>query len=142
MLLLEARSRCSANQINIVSKDSGSSCKHIATNNSRKKVRQYKLDGEIIINEKTCDYLVLNDEDKKAFFIELKGCNITEAFPQFEGAVSKLKNELSGYSYNFRIIATRVGPHTLSDSNCLRFKRKYGANRLVIKVKEYNEKID
>ncbi len=140
MLLESNKSLCEIRAKIIVSKDRGTSRKHILNNNNRKKVRQYQLDGNIIKNEKSCDFLVLNDDDKKAFFIELKGCNINEAIPQFEGAVKKLEAELNGYIYSFRVISSKNNTHNLNNSRFLKFKRKY--NDILTRTNEFSEKID
>lgn len=82
----------------------------------------------------------MNDDTKKAFFIELKGRNITEAIPQFEGAVAKLKSEISDYSLFFRIIASKSKTHEIRDSKVLKFKKKY--KELIIKNIELVESIE
>ena len=89
MLLDPQKSKCKKNDKIIVSKDLNTDRKHVAENLKQNNVRQYQLDGVIIKNQKTCDYLVLNDDSKKAFFIELKGRNVSEAISQFEGAILK-----------------------------------------------------
>ena len=100
---------------------------------------------KIIINNlgplKSCDYLVLNDGSKKAFFIELKGSNVSEAIPQFEGAIKKLSSELLNYSFKFRIISSKCKTHEIMDSKITTFKKKYGSEALIIKTQEYKENI-
>ena len=98
---------------------------------------------KIIINNlgppKSCDYLVLNDGSKKAFFIELKGSNVSEAIPQFEGAIKKLSSELLNYSFKFRIISSKCKTHEIMDSKITTFKKKYGSGALIIKTQECKE---
>lgn len=140
MLLKPNQSICGKNDKRIVSKDIKTKTRHISINEKLYNVRQYQLDGVIIKNEKTCDYLILNDDTKKAFFIELKGRNITEAIPQFEGAIAKLKSEIYDYSLFFRIIASKSKTHEIRDSKVLKFKKKY--KELVIKNIELIESIE
>lgn len=140
MLLEPNKSSCEIKAKIVVSKDRGTSRKHIATNSTRKKVRHYQLDGNIIKNEKSCDFLVINDDDKKAFFIELKGCNVDEAIPQFEGAVKKLEVELNNYNFSFRIISSKNNTHKINDSKFLKFKKRY--RDILIRTNEFSEKID
>lgn len=100
---------------------------------------------KIIINNlgplKSCDYLVLNNGSKKAFFIELKSLNVSEAIPQFEGTIKKLSSELLNYSFKFRIISSKCKTHEIMDSKITTFKKKYGSGALIIKTQEYKENI-
>ena len=142
MLLNPNESLCENRAKIIVSKDKYTNRKHISNNLKGNNVRQYQLDGIIIKNEKSCDYLVLNDDSKKAFFIELKGSNVSEAIPQFEGAIKKLSSELLNYSFKFRIISSKCKTHEIMDSKITTFKKKYGSGALIIKTQEYKENIE
>lgn len=80
MLLTPERTLCEKNQSVIVSKDKGSQVQHRAINPERiYEMRHYKLDGDLVKQEKCCDFLLVNDTKRKAYFIELKGGNIDEA---------------------------------------------------------------
>lgn len=82
MLLTEERSLCEKNQSIVVSRDRGTAREHRAVNPDRRySLRHYKMDGDLIKQEKCCDYLLVNDSSKKAYFIELKGRNIDDAVP-------------------------------------------------------------
>ena len=68
MLLTAEKSECEKNQKIIVSRDKGSSCQHRAINDKGESdVRQYQLDGKLVVDETCCDYLVLNDSAKSAY---------------------------------------------------------------------------
>ena len=70
MQLTTEKSLCEEKQKLIVSKDKGTSREHRAKNESgRYNVRHYKLDGDIVKQQKCCDYLLLNDTRKNAYFI-------------------------------------------------------------------------
>ena len=140
MLLDPQKSKCKKNDKIIVSKDLNTDRKHVAENLKQNNVRQYQLDGVIIKNQKTCDYLVLNDDSKKAFFIELKGRNVSEAISQFEGAILKTKSELLEYSRKFRIISSKSNTHEIRDSKIIKFQKTY--KDLKIKTKELRESIE
>lgn len=142
MLLIPNESLCENKAKIIVSKDKYTNRRHISNNLKENNVRQYQLDGVVIKNEKSCDYLVLNDDNKKAFFIELKGSNVSEAIPQFEGAIKKLSSELLNYSFKFRIISSKSKSHEIRDSKIISFKKKYGNGALIIKTQEYKENIE
>lgn len=140
MLLDPQKSKCKKNDKIIVSKDLNTDRKHVAENLKQNNVRQYQLDGVIIKNQKTCDYLVLNDDSKKAFFIELKGRNVSEAISQFEGAILKTKSELLEYSLKVRIISSKSNTHEIRDSKIIKFQKTY--KDLKIKTKELRESIE
>ena len=101
---------------------------------------------KIIINNlgplKSCDYLVLNDGSKKAFFIKLKSLNVSEAILQFERTIKKLSSELLNYSFKFRIISSKCKTHEIVGSKITTFKKKYGSGALIIKTQEYKENIE
>lgn len=126
MLLLEEKSQCEKQQKIIVSKDNRTPREHRALNPERYFVRQYKLDGNLIKNQKCCDFLVLNDSLKNAYFIELKGCNIDEAIPQLQGGLEKCRTELREYTIYFRIVVSKVCTHNLQKNTFRKFKDKYG----------------
>ena len=79
--------------------------RHIAKNNDNCLARQLRIDGYVITeNIKKCDYLVLNDDKCAAYFIELKGSDITGAIEQIEQTVKKLEKDLRGYDKKLRIV--------------------------------------
>lgn len=126
MLLTEDKSQCEIQQKIIVSKDSHTPREHRASNPKRYFVRQYKLDGDLVKNEKCCDFLLINDSLKDAFFIELKGCNMDEAIPQLQKGLQKCQAELCGYTFYFRIVVSRVCTHNLQKNAFRKFKAMYG----------------
>lgn len=100
--------------------------KHILLNSSGHTVYQYHLDGGIIKhspnNISKCDYIIEVDSPKEghAFFIELKGKEITRALDQLSGTIKLFLNpeicpefqesyqgSLDGYCVHLRVIATK-----------------------------------
>lgn len=61
--LVPDKSRCKETQKIIVSQDNKSSRKHIAHNDGGFRVRHYRLDGDLVKQEKCCDFLLLNDSN-------------------------------------------------------------------------------
>ena len=103
MQLTTEKSLCEEKQKLIVSKDKGTSREHRAKNESgRYNVRHYKLDGDIVKQQKCCDYLLLNDTRKNAYFIELKGRNIDEAAAQLTNGAKLFRSELKDYEFFYR----------------------------------------
>lgn len=86
----------------IVSQDRKSDCQHraqnvVKENNLRSVVRQYKVDGNIITVGNKCDYLVLNDDLKTAYLIELKGSEIPRAIKQLDDTFSAIYGKMHTY---------------------------------------------
>ena len=127
MLLTKEKSHCEENQKIIVSKDLGTTREHRAINPGQQYcVRQYKLDGELIKQQKCCDFLLINDSLKKAYFIELKGGNIDEAIPQLENGERLCTAELQGYTFFYRIVPSKVRTHAVTSNKFKKFKDKCG----------------
>ena len=61
MPLPNFKSLCGKKQKRIVSRDAGNPQQHIAVNESGCIVSQYKIDGDVIRDDKRCDYLVWNE---------------------------------------------------------------------------------
>ena len=110
----------------IVSKENQSV--HSAHNVKRKQVRQFHLDGEIVPkgNQSVCDYILLDDTEKKAYLIELKGRNTEGAIPQIERSEQLVKASLPGYALFYRIVFSGSGTHSVAKSNLLAWKAKHG----------------
>ncbi len=89
----------------IVSKDKGSSCKHIAINDTPSLVAHYHIDGEVITVGPRCDFLLMNADTRLAYLIELKGRHVNNAIDQLVATEKALKSQLAGYSIRYRIVA-------------------------------------
>ena len=110
-------SRCDKYQKIVVSSDSKSRCQHILNNpDGKNSLRQYKLDEDIFPQRTCCDFLVLNDTLRNAYFIELKGRDFTHGIEQLRSAENLLHSELSDYKKLFRLIHTRNLVHRLRTS--------------------------
>ena len=88
-MLEKYRSLCQERQKIIVSKDSGvgNPSQHRALNEGQDRVR-----------------LVLNDDKKRAYFIELKGRHIERAKAQIENAERLLAGDVEDYARFYRIV--------------------------------------
>lgn len=114
-------------------------CRHIGNNTKRQYVRHFKVDGEIFTGtvETRCDYLLLNDDTKTAYYIELKGSDLSKAIQQIENTIKLLSPSLPGYAVLRRIVY-HTGSHNVHASEVLRWKARYKA---VVKEREYSENI-
>ena len=98
-------------------------CTHVGKNKNRHMIRQFKVDGEVVAAgdmSPRCDYLLLNDDAKTSYYIELKG-----SIPEY--AV-------------LRRIVFRTGTHGIQTRPVLSWKRKHG-NTVVIKERLLEETI-
>jgi len=119
------QSLCDKRQKRIVSKEKRSS--HTAVNKNGQLVRQYLIDGDVIKDKHVikCDYLVLNDEKKTAYFIELKGSKVVHAIEQIEETAKRLRPCLPGYQFYYRIVISGSCTHNVNGAAYLRWKNKY-----------------
>ena len=65
----------------------GKSLYHVGKNKNRHMIRQFKVDGEVVAAgdmSPRCDYLLLNDDAKTSYYIELKGSDLVKAIEQIE----------------------------------------------------------
>ena len=139
MILTKEKSLCKEKQKEIVSKEHGR--EHHALNKKHAySVRQYRLDGGLFRQEKCCDYLVLNDSKKNAYFLELKGRNVSDAVEQLEAGRKKVIEELSGYELYYRIIGSKMRTHELDTPKMRKLKEKY-KGKLVYKSVKYEEEL-
>ena len=131
--------RRSGTYAEFVSSENG--CKHIGRNVSGHEIRQFKIDGEVIAkNADTarCDYLLLNDEAKRAYYIELKGSDLEKAIQQIEATVQMFQTSLPGYTTYKRIIYFS-GTTDIKGSAVQRWKAKHPT--AIIRRRLYSEAI-
>lgn len=142
MLLTPENSLCEKNQAIVVSRDRGAQREHRANNPQRKfDLRHYKLDGVLIKQTTCCDYLLVNDSRKKAYFIELKGGNIDDAVDQLEAGEQMCIAELGGYSLFYRIVCSKAKTHKIRNIKFRKFREKCGT-RLIMKENCLSETLD
>lgn len=123
------QSLCDKRQKRIVSKEKRSS--HIAVNKNGQLVRQYLIDGDVIKDKHVikCDYLVLNDEKKTAYFIELKGSKVLHAIEQIEETAKRLRPCLQGYQFYYRIVLSGSCTHGVNYDVFWKWQYKCGRAR-------------
>ena len=98
-------------------------------NQSANHLAKYKVDNGLISdNDPKCDFLLLNCEQKKAFFIELKGSNIVRAIEQITRSIDFLQGNLSGFAVFARIVLIRDNTTKLNITNkLLKLEQKVNA---------------
>ena len=110
----------------ITSSDKGESRKHQAENINRNLVSRYIIDGNVIKKGNKCDFLVMNEVKRTAYFIELKGSDLSHAVKQLETTEMVLGNLLGGYSLQYRAICSKVRTQELDTPIVRKFKRSKG----------------
>lgn len=108
----------------VIARDKGEKSKYIGNNDSEKLVAKYKVDGGLINNGEKCDYLVLDKNERIAYFIELKGSDLIKAIKQIESTIPKIKGDIPEYKINARIVLTKQRTPDLIDSKMRNFDGK------------------
>ncbi len=136
-------SECEKNQRIVVCQDTGT-CKYTANNKKSKLIAKYTIDNNVIKDGKRCDFLVLNNTDKDAFFIEVKGSDIEYAIKQIEATEKELQLSTLGYNAFYRIVY-KTGTHDVNSSKVMNWKKncgvKNGRKRAIVKRLKYDEDI-
>lgn len=129
---------CELNQKIIVSQDPGERRKHIADNTELHTVSHYRIDGVVINSGERCDYLLLDEDRKTAYLIELKGSDVIKGINQLETTSRVLYAYLASYLIKYRLVVSRVNTHDLHQMGYMKFKRKFG-DAFICKEKELRE---
>lgn len=119
-------------------------CTHMGKNPQKHHIRHFRIDGDVYPKGSStprCDFLLLNDEKvpPSAYFIELKGSDISMAIDQLEYTIQEITPHLPGYSV-YRRIVYHTGSHKIRDSKVIRWQKKYGKTA-VIKERKYEENL-
>lgn len=122
--------------------------RHVGENPDKLFCRLYKVDGYILASQtgKRCDYLLVNDEGKDAYFVELKGVHIDDAIEQIDATIEALENSLVGYFFFRRIICSKAGTHKLKSSRVQFWRKKHnqkhhGQQAVIIKENQHSDKM-
>lgn len=100
--------------------------KYLAHNKAKSEVCLIRVDDCLIKEGVKCDFLLLNCDQKKSYFIELKGKDILHAIEQIDRTISLLYEKIDSYSYsvNARIVLTKVYPPDLRSNEYKKLERK------------------
>lgn len=140
MLLDPKKSICLPNQTIIVSKDRKEPRQHRALNpNGSFSVRHYRLDGDLVVRQECCDFLLLNDTKLKAYYIELKGRHVDKAVSQLLSAEKICHSELSGYTSYYRIVASKSPTQKTFPKSYRDLLSRVGRERLICRTNSLEE---
>lgn len=109
-------SLCGKNAAQIVSRDKGNPQYHKGNNADKAYVTHYQIDGVVIKEGGRCDYLLINEDARVAYLIELKGSDLVKAAEQIERTERVLKKELSKYQLQYRIVANKCKTQAVASS--------------------------
>ena len=138
MELRQGDSECRMNQKVIVSEENGRA--HIATNpDGQYNVRHYRLDGKLVKHETCCDYLLLNDSLQNAYYIELKGHDISRAVEQVLAGERLCRALLKNYVSYYRIVASKSPTLDNMPKKYRNLLDKVGTKRLICKTRRLEE---
>lgn len=122
------KSLCNSNASQIVSRDKGSPRYHKGVNKESSAVTHYKIDGIVIQTGIRCDFLLINEDKKIAYLIELKGSDLVKAAQQLETTARVLQRELSTYSLQYRIIANKCKTQEIRTAAYRKYQIRWGKN--------------
>lgn len=140
MPLTGFESICSKDAAQIVSKDKGNPQYHKGINSGRVYVSHYKIDGVVIKSGNRCDYLLMNEANRIAYLIELKGSDLIKATKQLEATEKALIQQLSGYSLQYRIVANKCRTQEIRSSEYRKYQLRW-RKRLMLKTGYIEEDI-
>lgn len=125
MPLQNFESLCNRNALQIVSKDKRNSQYHKAENRNRAYVTHYRIDGVVITTGNRCDFLLMNEDEKTAYLIELKGSDLVIAAEQLEATEKTLKKELCEYNLQYRIVANKCKTQEIHSSAYRKYQLRW-----------------
>ncbi|MEH1765917.1 hypothetical protein [Nostoc sp.] len=108
----------------IVVRDSGNSQEYRVTNGSSKEFCKVRIDNCLIREGEKCDYLILNCQDKLAFFVELKGQDLKKALVQIDLSISILMHEIPDFKIYARIVLNRTPSPNINSSTEIKLKKR------------------
>lgn len=121
-------SQCDEHAKEIVCKENNS-C-YTARNKHKSLVRKYKIDGDVFqknAEELRCDYMILNDDMKNAYLIELKASKVKHGIEQLDNTEKLFRNELKGYTFYKRLVFSgKSATHGVMSSELRRWQEKGG----------------
>ncbi len=119
--------------------------KYVLDNTQKRTVLSYKMDGGIIVMDKTvppetqkCDYLYVIEEEKpEVILIELKGTDVAHSLKQMDGTLEQFRDFFEGMSHVYgRVVVTSFAPKLLADPSYANLKKKLKRYNGNLKIRE------
>lgn len=126
MALRGFHSLCDKNARQIVSQDKRNLQYHKGNNIENAYVTHYKIDGVVITTGSRCDFILFNEDKRTAYLIELKGSDLVKAAEQLAATEINLREELLGYSLQYRIVANKCKTQEIRSTNYRKYQMRWG----------------
>lgn len=110
-------------------------------NNSRLTLRKVQVDGCLIKdNSQKCDWIIeVDDQVKRALYIELKGCDVDKAISQLKSTLVHTRTRYLRYKKECFAVTTRIPKHGPSiRKKCLEFHKQ---TKVTLSIKNLNTTI-
>jgi hypothetical protein len=98
--------------------------KFIGYNKERKLFSKFRVDNCLIKKGRKCDFLILDCEEQKAYFIELKGKDLLSAVEQIDHSIDRLISYLADHRINARIVLSKVSSPDLRSTKYIKLERR------------------
>ena len=98
--------------------------KYVGRNSQDKLLHICIVDNCLITTGCRCDYLLLNLQEKRAYFIELKGRDLVHAIEQIDTTISHYLKDLTGFRINARVVLTKVNTPDLLSTQFIKLERR------------------
>lgn len=98
--------------------------------------KKVHIDGVVINDDERCDYLLTSEDERKEYFVELKGKDVMKACSQLKNTITNV-GEYTDDRNSF-VICTRVPPAT--DTGIQKQKKEFKSklsSTLTIKSREF-----
>lgn len=118
-------SLCGKHAAQIISKDKKNPQYHKGMNVQNAYVTHYQVDGTVIKAGSRCDFLLMNEDTKTAYLIELKGSDLVKAAGQLEETERVLRQELSSYRVLYRIVANKCKTQEIRSSAYRKYQLRW-----------------
>lgn len=96
------------------------------SNPNRKNLRKIRVDGCVKLNGQRCDFLVIQD-GIAAWFLELKGSNVSVGVSQLKETVKSLKQYVAGLELHCYLICSASPASGFVQKYALAFLKETGA---------------
>ncbi len=131
----------------IVCRENQSEYRYI--NNAKQRVAKIRVDGGLILdkNRQKCDWLLVDCDSARSFFIELKGSNVNKALEQISTSLDLLWSDINKLGIcvaHARIVTSKTPTPKKMDKNKQyrleqRLKKDCGGGKLKIQTKQLIE---
>ncbi|URQ99428.1 hypothetical protein LOC50_03700 [Pseudoalteromonas sp. SCSIO 43095] len=110
-------------------------------NRRRESLKKVQVDGCLINDHREkCDWIIeVNNLNKRALFIELKGCDVDKAISQLKSTLVHTRNKYKDYSKECFAVTTRIPKHGASTrKKCIDFHKE---TKATLSIKNLNTSI-